>query len=78
MAAFDEDLADLRVVVKWLTKDLGYTIDLVVGHSRGSVGAFQWLCSSEEGKTVRGYVNAAGRYRMEVIVSPTFARPTVA
>lgn len=66
MAAFDEDQVDLQVVVRWLTVELGYTIDLVVGHSRASVGAFQWLCKSEEAKTIRGYVNASGRYRMEV------------
>lgn len=66
MSAFDEDEVDLRAVASYLTTELGYTIDLVIGHSRGSVVALRWLCTSEEGKGARGYVNASGRYRMEV------------
>ncbi|OBZ71716.1 hypothetical protein A0H81_08339 [Grifola frondosa] len=66
LGRFSNDIADLETVVDYLTKELGYVIDLLVGHSRGSVVSSQWLCMSEQAKTVRGFVNVAGRYRMEV------------
>ena len=51
-----------------LTREYGYVIDLVVGHSRGSVAGLIWLCRypKEEMGTVRGFVNVSGRYRMSV------------
>ncbi|THH17003.1 hypothetical protein EW146_g3725 [Bondarzewia mesenterica] len=61
------DVEDLRVVVDHLTRHYGYEVDLLVGHSRGSVVAMHWLCTSEEGKRVGGIVNASGRYRMHRI-----------
>ena len=66
MSALDEDLQDLIVVVDYLIQNYGYSIDLVVGHSRGSLVSMRWLCTSEHAKHVRGYVNVSGRYRMEV------------
>lgn len=66
MGALHEDLEDLEVVVQYLSKEFGYVVDLVVGHSRGSVVAMRWLCIAEEAKHVRGFVNVSGRYRMEV------------
>ncbi|TFK48728.1 ectomycorrhiza-regulated esterase [Heliocybe sulcata] len=65
--ALADDVADLDVVVKYLISQFGYKIDLVVGHSRGSIIAFHWLCTSEEGKAVTGFVNCSGRYRMHKI-----------
>ncbi|EPQ54786.1 ectomycorrhiza-regulated esterase [Gloeophyllum trabeum ATCC 11539] len=65
--ALGDDVVDLQVVVRYLVSTYGYKIDLVVGHSRGSIVAFHWLCTSEEGKTVTGFVNASGRYRMHKI-----------
>ncbi|KAI0049418.1 ectomycorrhiza-regulated esterase [Auriscalpium vulgare] len=67
-AGFAEDLQDLRVVVKYLSDNYGYEVDLLVGHSRGSVVALHWLCTSEEGKRVGGIVNVSGRYRMERVL----------
>ncbi|KIJ96163.1 hypothetical protein K443DRAFT_134214 [Laccaria amethystina LaAM-08-1] len=64
--ALDEDLADVQVVVDYLKANYGYVIDLVVGHSRGSIVSFRWLCTSEDGKKVSAFVNASGRYRMGV------------
>jgi predicted alpha/beta hydrolase family esterase len=61
-----DDVLDLAIVVEFLKKNYGYCVDLVVGHSRGAVVAFHWLCTSEEGKQVGGFVNVAGRYRMRV------------
>ncbi|KAA1476889.1 ectomycorrhiza-regulated esterase [Dentipellis sp. KUC8613] len=64
---FAEDAEDLRVVVKHLTGELGYVVDLVVGHSRGSIVGMHWLCTAEEAKHARGMVNVSGRYRMRRI-----------
>lgn len=66
MAKIQEDVDDIRVVVGYLTTELGYVIDLIIGHSRGSVVAMHWMCVSAEGKHVRGFVNVSGRYRMDV------------
>ena len=60
------DVEDLRVVVAYLTQEDGYKIDLLVGHSRGSVVAMRWLCTSDEGKNVGGFVNVSARYKMDV------------
>ncbi|KAH8114553.1 ectomycorrhiza-regulated esterase [Phellopilus nigrolimitatus] len=65
MSALDEDLEDLQVVTQHLSETFGYIINLIIGHSRGSVVAMRWLCTTE-GKRVRGFVNVSGRYRMEV------------
>ncbi|KAI0035215.1 Alpha/Beta hydrolase protein [Vararia minispora EC-137] len=65
-AAFWADVEDLRVVVRHLTSTYGYVVDLLVGHSRGSVVAMLWICNSEEGKNIGGFVNVSGRYRMDV------------
>ncbi|KAJ3881980.1 ectomycorrhiza-regulated esterase [Lentinula edodes] len=64
----DNDLEDIRVVVDFLKVRYGYVIDLVVGHSRGSIVAFRWICTSEEGASISGFVNASGRYRMKKLL----------
>ncbi|KAF9241080.1 Alpha/Beta hydrolase protein [Melanogaster broomeanus] len=63
---FADDVEDLVTVVAYLRTTYGYEIDMVVGHSRGSVVGMYWLCTSEEGKGVRALVNVSGRYRMHV------------
>ncbi|KAH9171678.1 Alpha/Beta hydrolase protein [Lactarius sanguifluus] len=63
---FADDVEDVRVVVAYLTQEYGYKIDLLVGHSRGSVVAMRWLCTSDEGKYVSGFVNVSARYKMDV------------
>jgi len=65
MSTIGEDLVDLEVVVAFLTSQLGYTVDVVVGHSRGSLVAFRWICTTPEGAAISAFVNASGRYRME-------------
>ncbi|KAI0060376.1 ectomycorrhiza-regulated esterase [Artomyces pyxidatus] len=60
-----QDLEDLRIVVAYLAREYGYEVDLLIGHSRGSVVAFHWLCTSE-GRRVGGMVNVSGRYRMDL------------
>lgn len=66
MAAFENDLEDLSAVVAFLTCQLGYSIDMIVGHSRGSIVAFRWMCTALESASVSAFVNVSGRYRMEV------------
>ncbi|KIK69974.1 hypothetical protein GYMLUDRAFT_34375 [Collybiopsis luxurians FD-317 M1] len=63
-----DDLEDLRVVVDFLKVNYGYVVDLVVGHSRGSIVSFRWICTSEEGARISGFVNASGRYRMKKLL----------
>jgi uncharacterized protein len=64
--ALSEDLVDLKAVVAYLKFTYGYVVDLVVGHSRGSIVAMRWICTTEEGRNISGFVNASGRYRMAV------------
>ncbi|TCD65108.1 hypothetical protein EIP91_003082 [Steccherinum ochraceum] len=64
---FAWDVEDLHAVAAYLTTQYGYTIDLLVGHSRGVVDLFRWICTSELAKDVRGFVNVSGRYRMPKI-----------
>ncbi|KAI9450219.1 Alpha/Beta hydrolase protein [Lactarius psammicola] len=61
-----DDVEDVRVVVAYLTQEYGYKIDLLVGHSRGSIVSMRWLCTSDEGKHVSGFVNVSARYKMDV------------
>jgi uncharacterized protein len=61
-----EDVVDLEVVIGYLKSKFGYKIDTLVGHSRGSVVAFHWICKSEDGRRVSAMVNISGRYRMQV------------
>jgi alpha-beta hydrolase superfamily lysophospholipase len=65
LGRFEDDITDISVVARHLAT-LGFKIVLVIGHSKGSVAGLSWMCSSEEGKRVKGYVNCSGRYRMEV------------
>jgi len=59
-----EDLKDLVAVTDHLKSQYGYIVDLLVGHSRGSLVAMKWLCTTEDGKKASGFVNVSGRYRM--------------
>jgi len=65
---FAEDLEDLCAVVEFLKVNYGYVIDLIVGHSRGSIVSFRWICTSAEGANISGFVNASGRYRMKKLL----------
>ena len=63
---------DLQAVVDYLKATYGYVIELLVGHSRGSIVAFRWLATTEDGRKVSAFVNASGRYRMAVRVQSHF------
>jgi len=64
---FSDDYEDIEACVAYLQEHFGYIVDLIVGHSRGSVVGLWWLCTSKAARNVRGYVNASGRYRMRGI-----------
>jgi len=67
MGGLEADIKDLFAVVAYLTSDqFGYVIDLVVGHSRGSLVGLKWMCTANEGRGLRGFVNLATRHRMEL------------
>ncbi|KAI0262718.1 Alpha/Beta hydrolase protein [Gloeopeniophorella convolvens] len=66
-AGFANEVQDLRAVVAYLARTYGYVVDLVIGHSRGSIVAIHWLCTSAEGRQVGAFVNVSGYYRMEVL-----------
>ncbi|KAF8904053.1 ectomycorrhiza-regulated esterase [Gymnopilus junonius] len=66
------DIIDLQAVVDYLKNHYGYVIELLIGHSRGSVVAFRWLASTEDGRKVPAFVNASARYRMpKILESPS-------
>lgn len=66
--ALSEDLEDVQAVVDYLKAQLGYVVELVVGHSRGSIVGFRWMAASDDGRKTPAFVNVSGRYRMEKIV----------
>jgi hypothetical protein len=71
----DRDITDISAVVDYLNSTYGYSVELLIGHSRGSITAFRWLSVSEKARTVSSFVNVSGRYRMSV--SRTLAFPSV-
>jgi len=66
MSAFENDIEDLTAVASFLNKELGYTVTMVIGHSRGSIVAFKWVCTQPEARGIKYFVNCSGRYRMWV------------
>ncbi|KAH9480227.1 hypothetical protein JR316_0006825 [Psilocybe cubensis] len=69
--ALADDILDLQAVVDYLKVTYGYVVELLVGHSRGSIVAFRWLSTTEDGRKVPAFVNASGRYRMaKILESP--------
>ncbi|KAK0441506.1 ectomycorrhiza-regulated esterase [Desarmillaria tabescens] len=61
----EEDVQELCAVAEYLKSRYGYEIDLVIGHSRGAVIAVRWICTTEDGKNISGFVNISGTLRMQ-------------
>jgi len=60
----DSDIMDLDLVVKYLKSKYGYTVTMIVSHSRASNGAMRYLCThGGVAAEVKCFVNVAGRYR---------------
>ncbi len=54
------EVVNISAVIDYLEKTFGYQVDLIVGHSRASIVAFCWLCTTEARKKVSGFVNISG------------------
>ena len=65
-AGFASDVEDISAVVAYMTNCYGYKVDLILAHSRGSVSSMWWMCTSVEGRAVKGFVNVSARYQMHV------------
>ncbi|KAJ6602228.1 ectomycorrhiza-regulated esterase [Mycena sp. CBHHK59/15] len=59
-----DDVQDLSVVAQYLQTVYGYVIDMLVGHSRGSIVGMRWLCTAAGAGDVTTFINVSGRYRM--------------
>ncbi len=57
---------DIQHVVDYLRNIFGYTVQLIVSHSLGSLASFHWLCNTSAGQQLPAFVNVSGRYRMRV------------
>ena len=66
MGTIERDIDDMEAVVRYLTVEFGYVVDVVVGHSRGVIAGLGWMFTAKEAAGVRGFVNVSGRYRMPV------------
>ncbi len=64
----EDSVLDLHIVTDYLKTHFGYQIDLVIGHSHGAILAVRWLCTSEDGKKVSGFVSVSAMYRMKVSI----------
>ncbi len=75
------DVNDLSSVVHHLHHNEGYTIDLIVGHSRGSMVSWMYLSRSKEELSkdlgedayVPNFISVSGRWQMEKVLE-TYAR----
>ncbi|KAH7100863.1 Alpha/Beta hydrolase protein [Auriculariales sp. MPI-PUGE-AT-0066] len=66
-AGFLDEVRDLEAVVRYLNAGSRYRVALIVAHSRGSIGAFHWLCTSPLAGQVSAYVNITARFRMDKV-----------
>ena len=63
--AFNSDIVDLGVVVKYLKSRYSYTITTIIAHSKGANVAMRYLCTINEATAdINCFVNVSGRYRM--------------
>ncbi|KZV78937.1 alpha/beta-hydrolase [Exidia glandulosa HHB12029] len=77
-AGFPNEVQDLQAVVEYLTDRMtfDYQIALIIGHSRGSLVTFRWLCTSPSAYKVDAFVNISARFRMMKIYDKAGFRPT--
>ena len=58
------DIVDIDVVVRYLKAKYGYVVTTMVSHSRASLMTMYYLCTYEDAKNVKCFVNVSGRYRV--------------
>lgn len=80
MGNLDNDVNDLATVIRYLRHHQGYSIDLIVGHSRGSMISWMYLAKDDkvlEADAGQGWlpnlVVASGRWQMDKVLE-TYAR----
>ncbi|CDU21927.1 uncharacterized protein SPSC_00557 [Sporisorium scitamineum] len=81
MGDLANDVEDLSSVIRYLHHQLGYTVDLIVAHSRGSMVSWMYLSRPEADLKrdlgVRGYVDklvaVSGRWHMHKVLE-SYAR----
>lgn len=81
MGNLANDVNDLSSVVHHLHHNEGYTVDLIVGHSRGSMVSWMYLSRSHEELSkdlgedayVPNFISVSGRWQMEKVLE-TYAR----
>lgn len=80
MGSLDNDLADLSSVIRHLHRTHGYTVDMIVAHSRGSMVSWIYLSRPEQELQrdggvayVPNLVVASGRWTMQNVLT-TYAR----
>ncbi|KAJ7243773.1 Alpha/Beta hydrolase protein [Mycena rebaudengoi] len=71
---FSRDVGDLSVVAQHLQTVYGYVVELVVGHSRGSIVGMRWICTAPEAASVKAFINVSGRYRMNKVLESLLIR----
>ncbi|CAL1713224.1 unnamed protein product [Somion occarium] len=56
------DVADLQIIYDYVTKKLGYVVDVIVAHSRGANTSFLWMCTSPDAAGVTRLVSVSSRF----------------
>ncbi|PWY99516.1 alpha/beta-hydrolase [Testicularia cyperi] len=85
ISGLPDDMDDLQAVVVYLRDTLGYTVEIVVGHSRGALVGFAWLskyCADSAPPALRVpyFVAVGARFEMsniherDPIYIPAFAK----
>ena len=74
-AGFLNEVRDLEAVVRFLNFGSQYRVDTIIAHSRGSIVAFRWLCTSPMAGQVRSYVNINARFRMDKVYNKSGFAP---
>lgn len=60
------DVADLQIIYDYVTKKLGYVVDVIVAHSRGANTSFLWMCTSPDAAGVTRLVSVSSRFAFMV------------
>lgn len=73
MCSIGNDMEDLQAVVYYLCREMGYRVELIVGHSRGSLDAWTYLARDErlrwdDDTDVPFFVAVSGRWEMKRVL----------
>lgn len=54
---------DIQTVATYLSTQRSYKVVLVIAHSQANLGALKWVCTTEQGRAIEGYVMVSSRIR---------------